>query len=60
MGLLSSLEGLGVKTMQFSSTIEQRRETDIKRRFREGMVVAALLSPVLLGLLITSLPRKRT
>ena len=59
LGLLSIPDRVGTGMLQASAAIDQFGETDGRRRRREALVTLLILSPAILGLLVTVLPAKR-
>ena len=59
MTLLSLLDlpnRIGTGVLQVRSAVDQHGETEARRQRREAFVVALILSPAILGLLVTALP----
>lgn len=52
------LSDLGFHTLQTQALINQSGDTEATSRLREGFVVLAILSPAILGLILTSFPIK--
>lgn len=56
MNPFTAFDSLGTRSLQASSSIEQLRENQARKTYREAIVVGCLVAPVLLGLFITALP----
>jgi hypothetical protein len=59
LSLLDLPNQVGTRVLQVRSAIDQFGETEGRRQRREAFVVILLLSPAILGLLVTSLPSGR-
>jgi hypothetical protein len=54
--LLDLPNRIGTGVLQVQSAVSQFGESETKRKLREAFVVTLLLSPAILGLLVTAFP----
>ncbi len=55
-----TLDDVGTYTLQVRSSMRQAGESQAARTRREALVVALLLTPAVLGLLVSSSSRRRS
>jgi hypothetical protein len=59
LSLLDLPNKIGTGVLQVRSAVDQFQETEARRQRREAFVVALILSPAILGLLVTAYPSKK-